>query len=243
MGKLAYFHTPNTYTNDQNFKYDLKRLNKLACKNYEGMSVSELDSVIYILERMALSTRRLLEETVQYDRNNSAYYKTKTINELASNSEFLYGNLPVCLNFFDYKGVKYLHIFTPFLFRRGMKESFLMSNYVRIEIEKNKKEVNDFFMKGKPKFIVHVVRSCDKFSPRRHKDNDNLEVTEIINRTLGYGGCISDNPLMMNFMSELVEGRSEEELGMHFFISEQKGACLDGEELLNHLKNNYLCRR
>ena len=238
MTKLAYYSFANIYTDDKNFKSDLYKLNNLSLRKFSEMSNNELDNAIYLLERMALSSRRLLEENVQKDDIESTYWKTQSIKSLSKNSDFLYGNLPICLNFFSYKETKYLHIFAPFLFRRGMKESFMMADYIRIEIEKQSEEVEKFFEKGKAKFIVHVVRACDKFNPRIHKDNDNLEVTEIINRIFGYGGCVSDNPLMMNFMSELVEGRREEELGMHFFISEKKSACLDGKELLDYLKNS-----
>ena len=238
MGRLDIFEVPNTYLSDKKFQADLKRVNDIAAKGYENLTATELNTLIYNLERMAVSSRRKLERSSREEAERiEMFYKTKDIRNADKLVE-AYENLPVKLKFFEYEGVECLCVFTPFSFRRGMKESFYLADYVKAEVCKHKEEVEDFFVARKQKYWINVIRVADRFNPSKHKDNDNLETSGIINRIFAYGGGISDNPLRMSFSSDFAISDNEGTHGLYFIVYPYQDRPFGSNSLLKTVNSN-----
>lgn len=231
---LKLFKKLGTFTNDASFKRNAKEIFELTMnKNTDDLSLDEVNRLIYLCEQSAISYRRLLEESENFnDDFNQKNSKTKYLSD-RNHNDFL-KNIPISVTEIAAKKGNVLHIFAPFTFRKGMRDSFNLSTYVNAELTKLIKnhELNPDFFKDKK--IIYCIRVSQKYSPARHRDNDNLELSEIINITFKHIGC-SDNPLKMSFFSDFVISDDESLYGMHMIVAPYDMPMMRGKEWLNFL--------
>ena len=216
----------------KDFEDDLKSIHKISKgKDIDDLSIDEMNRLVFLHERSALSYRRLLEHLEKNDAN-TRLSPNKSCDICNFDSTHFDTNRPITAKILQVDGQNMIHIFSPFMFKRGLSESFLLAQYLNLSL---KTDVKDHQMlKGlftNQKVIVHVIRCAKRFNPQAHCDNDNLEISELIN-TLFSDLMISDSPLKTSFMSDFVLVESEDEEGMHVIVAPYSLE-IYGEKLLN----------
>lgn len=216
MAILNFNGLPGTYSLDGDKKLLFKDIEEISKISKGDLNPKDLNRLVFLSERIAISSRGKLEK-IENEPELSTYLRE----EFSSNSKALKQrksvltfdkNLPVKVE----KKNDVLHVVTPFTFKRGMKESYFLADYLNSELKKeeNLKLLEEY---DHQKFTVLVVRCDEKYSRTRHKDNDNLETTELIN-VIFDNLCISDNALNMSFFSEFIFSKKDEEIGFHLFL-------------------------
>lgn len=211
MGVNIFDNKPGTYKvylDKKMFDRDINEINNLK---QGDLNLKTMDRLVFLLERCAVSLRGTIEH---YEKNEEIdYYTKENFKPRTSKKELTFDkNLPVKVE----KKNEIIHIFTPYLFKRGMKESFFIANYLNGELKKEEnKSILESISEGKK--VVVVVRVSNKFNRTRHKDNDNLEVSEIIN-VMCENLRLSDSAIRMSFFSDFVLSNDKNKHGLHFFL-------------------------
>lgn len=222
----------------KDFEADLRSIHKILDeKDIDDLSIDEMNRLVFLHERSALSYRNLLEHLDKPNMDFVRFYKKKGDTHRQSSTIFDKNN-PVQCEVLCIDDQKLIHIFTPFLFKKRLNESFLLAEYLNLSLHSNehlKEEMMNCFKDQK--VIVHVIRCAEKFNPQVHCDNDNLEISELIN-TLFANLMISDSPLKTSFMSDFVQITDKENEGMHIILAPY---CMDlyGEKLLKLIAKTY----
>lgn len=212
MGRLDIFDnkpgTYKTYVSKEPLEKDIKEVNKLI---QGDLNLKTTDRLVFLLERSAVSLRGAMEHCEKEDNLNSFIRENFDKNEFGSVNKFD-ENLPVKVEEKDGN----IHIFTPYLFKRGMKESFVLASYLNAELQKegNKQLIESV---SNDKKVVIVVRISNKFNRAKHKDNDNLEVSEFLN-VMCQNLSLSDNAIHMSFFSDFIVSNDKNIQGLHFFL-------------------------
>lgn len=232
VDESSFYCKPGTYRLELGkgkFERDLKEINELAKGD---LNLNDLNRLVYLYERSAISLRGFMEYNEQeldinpYLKENFGQKKFKT------NKKTFNENLPVKIE----RKNDCIHIFTPYLFKRGMKESFYISSYLNAELCKENNK-NLFYDINYKKQIVVALRVAEKYSHTRHKDNDNMEVSEIINVLFRHMG-LSDNAIHTSFFSDFIISQDESEYGFHIFVIPYNDDQLNykGRTLLDYFK-------
>ena len=228
---VNYFDLTTTNNEKKEFMSDLNKINLLSKKLEEELLASTVDELIYLHERMAISYRHLLQG-IALDDNFELFYKRNINISKKELLKFVRENIKIKIEKLSINGAPVLHIQTPFLFRRSVKKSFYLSEYLNVklsEILKEEKEyLNDFACKNN----LYVLRLDEKVNFGAHCDNDNLELSELINRLFGHIG-ISDNPSRMSFYSDVIVNDKQELQGIHLFLIPYRFGLFESEKLVN----------
>lgn len=236
MGNVNHFNVLGSYLDDESFEKNLAEINAITKQKYnDGLSFSKIDRLIYLHEMSAISYRRLLQNYELKDNENSKlFYKRNTSvnpNELNSLSD-----LPIFVANFATDYGKVLYIKTPFTFRRGMKESFNLATYLNASLSKDfDHRTLDISHLGEKK-IVYAIRVAEKFNSAKHCDNDNLELSEMINVIFSHL-VSSDNALKMTMVSEFLESSDKSLQGLHLVVAPYNLSIMKAKDLLNFIQS------
>lgn len=233
---VNYFDLTTTNTEEKQFISDLNKINSLFSKGIKELEASEIDDLIYLLERLAISCRHLLQQSA-LDEKFELFYK-RSINVTKKELlKFANENIKIKTEKLSLNGVPVLHIQTPFLFRRSVKKSFYLSEYLNVKlgeiIKYDSDYLNDFVCKNN----LYVLRIDEKLNVDSHCDNDNLELSELINCLFRHIG-ISDNPSQMSFYSDVLVNEKQDLQGIHIFLVPYRFGLFDSEKLINLLPEN-----
>lgn len=223
---MEIFDVKNSYSNCKNLRKDLKEIEDIADKEFDEMSVEEINRMIFLYERSSISLRQYLEKKEKEDSND---YFIRIKNKKKNEKKFL-ENLPVSIE----KKDKIYHIFTPYTFKKGLSESYGLANYLRGEINRKINEGMIFEVKGKQ--LVLVLRVGEKFINKRYRDNDNMETTELINVIFSEAFVKSDNALNMCFMSDFILSDDIKIQGFHIFVMPYKEIGFSPKKILESFK-------
>ena len=218
---------------EEEFKADFKRINKVIEKPLDELTASEVDNLIYWLERLAISFRNKLQR-LALDDDFELFYKKQIKTSKKQLLEFASHNINVKIEKLSIEGTPVLHIHTPFLFRKSMKKSYYLSDYVNIKLHEILKNDKEFLSEFRCKLNLHIIRVDEKMSYHPHCDNDNLEVSEIINK-LFYNIGISDNVSVMSFHSDVLLGEETMPNGIHFFLIPYNFGAVSSQDLMKLL--------
>lgn len=228
---MRLFSVINSHYSNDEFKKDLGKINQICNeKNTDDLSLSEVNRLISLHERSAISYRRMLEEN-EYD-DNYDYFSKRTLQKEDSYLQ----NLPILISDINVGNELCLHIFTPYTFKRGMKDSFNLAHYLNAAIEKNIDDLKFFKNFKAEKMMVYVIRCGKNYNRKRYVDNDNMELSEMINIIFSHL-CLSDCAKNMSIMSDLVLCDFENLYGLHLFILPYRLPLLHCENLLKYVKN------
>lgn len=236
MGNVNHFNVLGSYLDDESFDKNLAEINAIVKqKNNDGLSFSKIDRLIYLHEMSAISYRRLLQNYELKDNEEAKlFYKRNTSvnpNELNTLSD-----LPIFVANFATDYGKVLYIKTPFTFRRGMKESFNLATYLNASLSKDfDHRTLDISHLGEKK-IVYAIRVAEKFNSAKHCDNDNLELSEMINVIFSHL-VSSDNALKMTMVSEFLESSDKSLQGLHLVIAPYNLPIMKAKDLLNFIQS------
>lgn len=187
------------------------------------LTYDELNSLVYVCEKVALSARNAIEK----------YGKTEEINSTTDEYDFKTNPVKVKLN------DNILQIKCPFTFKRfykkqNIKENYLFMNYIKSALKTwakmNKKDLKTLF---KNQLSVLIIRTGNHYNRTKICDNDNLENGRIINEifdAIGY----SDNAKQMDLYSCFRENSNTKEYGMTFIVCNRS----DFYKIINHLNSN-----
>ena len=110
----------------KDFEDDLKSIHKiLNGKDIDDLSIDEMNRLVFLHERSALSYRRLLEHLERKDANYSSFHK-KSCDICNFDSTHFDMNRPISTKILQVEGQNLIHIFSPFVFKKGLSESFLL---------------------------------------------------------------------------------------------------------------------
>ena len=193
-------------------------------KRLKELSFDELDLLIYLAEKLALSCRNIVE------------IKEKTKEDpAAGRTVFETENHGVTVEFDE----KTLRIRTPFTFKRfyrdgSLKENYILMNYVRAGIKRWQNEHHtDLFYALRPPLTMLILRKGPSYERSKICDNDNLENGRIVNEIVEALGC-SDNALCLDLFSGFRIVRDEKDYGMEFVL-------FSSNELKEHLDELRPC--
>lgn len=227
---MKIFKNNYNYETNDDYQEALENINDFTKIGIDYVEPEDLSKVIFLLENCAISLRARLEELdediildYESERKAEGFCRVASTKSLE--------NLPVNIE----KKDKIYHIQTPYTFRRGMKESFQLCTYLKGELNKKRSEGMEFDIDEK--YVVCVVRVCEKFIPSRTRDNDNLETSRMINAIFGDFLGQSDNAKNMSFFSDYLNSDDENEWGFHLFLVPYSYGEFRGRELLNLFKN------
>ena len=219
----------------QEFENDLIAIRKIMYgKDIDDLSIDEMNRLVFLHERSALSYRRLLEYSEKKESDFTSFHK-KNRDICNFDSTHFDQNRPIEIEVLTINDQKVIHIFSPFVFKKGLGESFLLAQYLNLALHSNQEDLQ--MMKGLykgQKVMAHTIRCATSFNPSEHCDNDNLETSELIN-TLFSNLKISDSPLKSSFLSDFVLVNSEDEEGMHIILTPYSMA-IYGEKLLKMIE-------
>ena len=218
---------------EEEFKADFRRINKVIEKPIDELTASEVDDLIYWLERLAISFRNVLQR-LALDDEFELFYKKSIRTSKKQLLEFASQNINVKIEKLSINGTPVLHIHTPFLFRKSMKKSFYLSDYVNIQLHKILENDKEFFSEFRCKLNFHIIRVDEKITYHQHCDNDNLEVSEIIKK-LFYNIGISYNVSVMSFHSDVLLGEETMPNGIHFFLVPYDYGAISSQDLMKLL--------
>lgn len=228
------FERQNTYESDELLQKDLKEINTFSQKNVHDLTAKETNKLIALHERSAISLRRILESEEKGEADEffqKKGFRDCDIQKEQNKNHSWLENLPVKI---EKKNDMY-HIFTPYTFKRGMAESYILSNYLRAAIAKEQQ--NGMLFEMREKCIVTVLRVSNQTVRRRFRDNDNLETSAMINVIFSETFVKSDNVLNMSFFSDYMESEDESVQGFHLFVIPYSSKIIKGEELLRVFTN------
>lgn len=219
------FEYPNTYNDREKLAKDASKIDELAKGE---LTLNNLSQIIYIAERIALSSRTMMQKKKTNETINDEFSRIEKDNKYQEsfyNDNF---NLPVTVK---RKG-DIVHIYTPYTFKRGMKESYYLADYLDLKLISLKDQ--DILNFNRQKVVVAIVRVAEKYNPNRHCDNDNLETTELINIIFRHM-ALSDNPEKMSYLTDFITSNNPSEYGLHIFVYpyEEKAS-----KFINQFKNN-----
>lgn len=235
---MTYFiNNINKNKTKKDFMRDMKSIHSiLNGKDIDDLSIDEMNRLVFLHERSAISYRRFLEHSEKHDKTFTSFNKKNEESDSKKETSFN-KNCPVQTEVLSVNGQKVIHIFSPFTFKKGLVESYLLAQYLNLSIKSNKQLTRVIaFLFEKKKVITHVIRCATEFNPHLHCDNDNLETSELIN-ALFFNLRKSDSPVLAAFMSDFILVDSEEEEGMHIIVTPYD---LDiyGEKLLKLVGKN-----
>ena len=172
------------------------------------LEISELSSIIYTSEKIALSCRQAIEEKEIVDED---YYDEDYLKNCVM-------NLPADVEFSD--GI--LRVKTPLTFKRmyrddSLKENYILMNYVGAALANFASVNTDIYRMIKTPLIAIIKRTSFVFSQNKICDNDNLENGRIINRIMSALGY-SDNANIMDVYSCFRTCEKESDSGTEFIF-------------------------
>lgn len=214
---MKIFSVTNTYKTNEGLRCDLAKINKIAEKNLEELSLSEFSKLIALYERSSVSLRRILE--ISEIEDNKKYFIKNDLEKLERKYKRKSGydyleNLTVQIE----KQDEIYHLLCPYTFKKPINESFYIADNLRAAVAKERQNGMEFEFKGKQLVIALRIDEENFKNTYRYKDNDNLEVTEMINFIFSEACAISDNIKNMSYMSHYMESNDEELHGFHMFI-------------------------
>lgn len=237
MGNLNKFNVIDSFLDKTSFKKNLDEINEINNqKQIDGLSFSKISRLIYLHEMAAISYRRMLQDYELKDTEETKLFYKRNTNVNQRDLESLSG-LPIFVANFATEEGKVLYIKTPFSFRRGMKESFNLATYLNASLSKDfDHRTLDLSHLGEKK-IVYAIRVADRFNSAKHCDNDNLELSEMINVIFSHL-VSSDNALKMTMVSEFFESSDRSLHGLHLVVAPYNLPIMKAKDLLNfvHLK-------
>ena len=231
---VKYFSTTTVDNTNEEFEADFKRINKVIEKPLDELTASEVDNLIYWLERLAISFRNKLQR-LALDDDFELFYKKQIKTSKKQLLEFASHNINVKIEKLSIEGTPVLHIHTPFLFRRSMKKSFYLSDYVNAKLSEIIKNNESFLDDFHCKLNLYLIRIDSKTNMSLHCDNDNLETSEIINKLFMHIK-MSDNPTRMSFYSDVILNDDPAIQGIHFFVIPYSSGLFSSEKLVDLLK-------
>ena len=209
------YETPSLFSSVSEVNNSLKKVIKITENNdelLENLSDEELNSILFNTEKIAISTRNAMENSVINTNENNEIF-----------IDFDAKTNPVSV---DFNG-KILKISCPFTFKRfyrkgNMQENYLFRSYIvsalkswQISSKTNLKNMIEMPL------TVLIIRKGKSFNRSKICDNDNLENGRIINEivdTLGY----SDNVLQMDLYSCFRFSNEYKDYGMEFIVCSTK---------------------
>lgn len=189
-------------------------------KDLYAFSLFELDTLLYIFELNALSTRSAIQEKFEHD-TSEFIRESKYIKDNKLSSELFKKNIPVEIN---YEKNRMLEVFTPLTIKRGYeykysKENFTLCDYVHIRFEEWVQSNPDIDLTKdltKP-YTVFVIRRVNQVT-RKVCDPDNLETGRIINEIFANRLLQSDNAANVRIINDCEVVKTKEECGTLFRI-------------------------
>ena len=172
------------------------------------LEITELSSIIYNTEKIALSCRQAIEEKEIVDED---YYDEDYLKNCIM-------NLPIDV---DYSN-EILKIKTPLTFKRmyrdgSIKENYILMNYVKAALSNYSTTNKELYHSVNVPLVAIIKRISTSFSPTKICDNDNLENGRIINEVMSALGY-SDNANVMDIYSCFRLCEDENESGTEFIF-------------------------
>lgn len=213
MTKMV-FNSAYALNSIDKMKKSVKRVSDILDENSDKnspvyISKSDLSSLVYECELLALSGRKFIE------------IAEKNVEIQSKDFEFSYNkNLPVSVDFSD----DTLRVFTPLTFKRfyrdkSMKENYQLMNYVSAALKEwSEKNKFDLWHRVKLPLVVVIKRKSHKWTRSTIPDADNMEngriINEIIINTFGY----SDNAMNMTIINTFKIIPESEPEGTEFIV-------------------------
>lgn len=180
-------------------------------ENFEDYGAKDIEYIMRMSEILAMQCRSTLEVADKDMKNFDYFTKERTVKD----NDFYENNLPVFVKSFP----KMLYIFTPLTFKRPLKNSFTLANYVAEKLEKMK-ENNELSFKCDGHYSFVVIRKTMKFNSNSICDNDNFETSRMIN-AISRALNKSDNATQFDFISSYEITKNEDEVGLHIYLVPQ----------------------
>lgn len=214
---------------EQQFNDNLEAVEETSAdKNLDDLSFNEVSRLIYLHERAAISYRSLLENREFNDDELS--FKSRKIYVRGDDSYLQ--DLPVDCQKVATEFGDLLCVFTPYTFKRGSRDSYNLAIYINAKLESIYENDKTYFELGRDKKLVYVIRCVENYNRSRHRDNDNMETTEIINAIFSQM-LMSDNAKRMSFLCDFIETKNENLHGMYFIVTPYTMPLMHGEEIIN----------
>ena len=172
------------------------------------LEITELSSIIYNTEKIALSCRQAIEEKEIVDED---YYDEDYLKNCIM-------NLPIDVDYTN----EVLKIKTPLTFKRmyrdgSIKENYILMNYVKAALSNYSTTNKELYHSVNVPLVAIIKRISTSFSPTKICDNDNLENGRIINEVMSALGY-SDNANVMDIYSCFRLCEDENESGTEFIF-------------------------
>ena len=172
------------------------------------LEITELSSIIYNTEKIALSCRQAIEEKEIVDED---YYDEDYLKNCIM-------NLPIDVDYTN----EILKIKTPLTFKRmyrdgSIKENYILMNYVKAALSNYSTTNKELYHSVNVPLVAIIKRISTSFSPTKICDNDNLENGRIINEVMSALGY-SDNANVMDIYSCFRLCEDENESGTEFIF-------------------------
>ena len=172
------------------------------------LEITELSSIIYNTEKIALSCRQAIEEKEIVDED---YYDEDYLKNCIM-------NLPIDVDYTN----EILKIKTPLTFKRmyrdgSIKENYILMNYVKAALANYSTTNKELYHSVNVPLVAIIKRISTSFSPNKICDNDNLENGRIINEVMSALGY-SDNANVMDIYSCFRLCEDENESGTEFIF-------------------------
>lgn len=188
----------------RNIERTLENYNDLEDRKLNDIDADDLLKILRLSEILSTSCRNALEICSNHDDEFNFFSKVKSKN--------FDENLPVYAESFE----NYLYIFSPFTFKRSLKNSFNLSQYLKASLMKLK-ENGEFNFKAKGPYSFVVIRKTKSFKTSEICDNDNMETSQLVNTVFRFLGT-SDSPTHCDFVSYYEQCEDDEEVGLHIYL-------------------------